>query len=238
MKVMEISKFRSFVLRITGSLLALWLSACGVSTSETAPGDTITLLNEFMLEGNVPANGSIERIAVPMQNNDNASALFHMSWDATSSDPYQVIAHLSDDASFVLDISDQVFLDIQCGTDGALYNCDSLGDLQCSFRYAPDYKYLVDQFGEYVLDEDGNRIRDTLNDGSYWVLAHHYYIGCGNGPGTIRQAEITDRVLASGFPTSNITNPYVQYVVFTVCNDVGESCSAALVQLEIYDSIP
>ena len=232
---MKIVAIRDLLIPLTAGVLAASLGACGVSTSESTPADTVTTLNQFDLIGNEPNIVQVRQLSIPMDKNERASALFSMSWDVTSSDPYRVVAHISDDPSLVLDVSDQVFLDMQCGSDYTQYNCDELGDLECSFRYEPDYVYATDPLtGDYILDSDGNRIRLTNTDGSYQITAHHYYLGCGNGPGDIRQAEITNRVLAAGFPATDLN----QYIVFTATNGAGDGSSAALVQLHIYDSLP
>jgi len=223
-----------------GVVLTVCLSACGVSTSTTPQEDIFTTLDEYILAGNELPIGQIEQLSVPMQLNYLASSLFDISWDATSTDPYHVTIFISSDPSTVLDDTnptdpDQVFLQMDCGSDTTQYSCNALGDLKCSFRYEPDYIYKTDPFtGEYVLDADGNRVHLTNIDGSYQITAHHYYLGCGNGPGTVRQAEITTRVLIAGFPATAIDN----YIVMEVCDNVRNNCSSAIKQMHIYDSLP
>lgn len=212
----------------------LGLGSCGVPTDKNTSVDNLTDIVNFSLLGNITPVGSTQRVDLPVQfNNENASSLFHVSWDVDSSDPYTVVAHISTNSSPSLGSDDQIFFSTECGSDNTSYLCDSMGDQQCAITYEPDYTYLVDSSGNRILDINGNPIRLTNPDGSY-IAVDHYFIRCNHGPASIDEAEITLRMQLANFPVTSLTN----YIVFTFCNINNSSCIARVTTFQILDVNP
>ncbi|MGD8568661.1 MAG: hypothetical protein PVJ39_11270 [Gammaproteobacteria bacterium] len=202
------------------------LSACGVDTQKTAPQNTTTTINDVAMFGDAAVDtnpdDTIVHVEIPMDKNARVDALFNVTWDVTSSDPYEVTTYISDDSSLDETV-DQLFFTTKCGTDGT-HPCTSLADKLCGFNYQP----------EYQLDSDGNVVtQPDPNDANIQipvVEADHYYVNCLN-----QFIEITDRVSTSGFPNTPFNN---QYIIFQACNGAGDSCKTSSFQFDIVDSIP
>jgi hypothetical protein len=197
------------------------LSACGVDTEPTAPQTTTTTINDVAMFGeqgvDTNPDDTIVHVEIPMDKNQTISALFNVTWDVTSSDPYEVTTYISDDTNLD-DSVDQLFFSAQCGTDGT-HPCDSLGDKLCGFNYQPDY--LFDSDGNLVTQPDPNDPTAQIPV----VDVDHYYLNCLG-----QFIEITDRVSATG--------SFNQYIIFQACNGVGDSCETSSFQFDIVDSIP
>lgn len=217
--------FQNFSRYLLGSILISGLSSCGVATQDTGPGDEMTLLNDFAVEGNITPVVNMQRIVLYQDGMFSKSGLFDISWDVDSSDPYSVQIHLSTDASPVLDEiidGDQLFVSMQCGSS-AFLNCDSLGDLRCAVEYDPDLNRAPGLDGMLFTPDD-----------ILTVATNRYFIRCTDGTNTIPETEITLRMAAASFPTVNLTN----YIVFSACNQVEDSCSQALVQVQVLNNPP
>lgn len=188
------------------------LSACGVDTEPTAPETTTTTVNDVAMFGeegvDTNPDDTIVHVEIPMDQNQTVSALYNVTWDVTSSDPYAVTTYISDDSSLD-ETADQLFFTTKCGSDNTLYPCDSLGDRLCGFSYQPEYS------------------DPTANPPV--VSVDHYYMTCFG-----QTVEITDRVTATGFPAT----PFNQNIIFQACNGAGDSCDTRSFQFDIVDSIP
>lgn len=216
---------------LSAGFIVVSLVSCGVPTDQNASANTSSTIMDYSMTGNIAAAGVTQRIDLAMKwNNERASSFFNINWDAVSSDPYSVFVHISSDASTSLGADDRIFLAAECGSDSLSYVCDSMGNQECAIAYDPEYSYQLDPItGDRVL-VDGNPVRLTNPDGSY-IAVDHYFLRCPHGGATVAETEITPRMQTAGFPATSLNN----YIVFTVCNEAGDSCDTRITALEILD---
>lgn len=216
--------------------LGAGLLGCGVSTEDRPPSDTTTNIDGFSIIGNLPQAGITERFNLDMQSsNDEAAAYFDVSWEVQSSDPYTIIAHLSDDASTSFGVDDMIFLSTQCGSDELLYTCDFVSDQRCAFTYEPVYSYTTNSNGDRVrVVNPGADLTFGTPDDFYEIISNRYYLRCPHGGAAVSEANITTKMTNAGFPAASLNG----YIVFTVCNAANDSCDYELVDIEVLDANP
>lgn len=229
-----VKKYLGLVLLIG---LVIVLNGCDINSPSDPPdpGPDFTTLNSFEVEGNTADQSIPVAIVLPLQpNNANVSGDFNLFWDAVSSNPYTIEVYISSNS--ILDPIDTLFLRMQCGSDSFQFICDQLGDYPCVIAYEPDYQMVQDEDenGNPLVDDNGDPIMVRYVDpatGYFVVLEDHYYLRCANGPATVRFAEITDRVLLSGFP-------FTAYLIFKACATDELLCPEQSVGVQFYDSQP
>jgi len=211
---------------IVCGFIVVLLNGCGVPTDEGVPADSPTYINAFSIE---------QPVDLPVQfNNETASTLFKINWNVESSDPFSVLMFISSNASVTFGADDAIFFSRYCGSDPTEYACRAVWQQECAVSYEPDYSYLRDSSGNIIL-VDGHAVRLTNPDGSY-IAVDHYVIRCSNDtdPQVVSEVDITQRLNLVGFPATALNN----YIVFGVCNELGDKCSSTLAAFQIYDADP
>ena len=96
----------------------------------------------------------------------------------------------------------------------------------------------VDENEIGIVDENGDPVMEPAIDdatGSFIVApdGDHYYLRCADGPPTVRESEITDRVPQPyGYPLV----PFNSYFIFKVCAYEEQSCPNVSVLVQFLSS--
>ncbi len=194
----------------------IFLSACDISTPDPGNGMTTSTIIAFTIEGNIDGDN---RVVLPLNtNNSQVSGAFDLSWDVVSSDPYWLNVYVSNDIA--LDDTDVPFYEAQCGTSTE-FTCEHSDAIPCAIHYDPSYNLI-----------DGER--ETNPDGSFVVLADHYYLRCSLGGLGEDYLEITDRIVSAGFPAS----PYSPFFILQVCAEDEINCPEFPIAVQFLSSLP
>ena len=222
---MKIHRYNNLIIL---SVLLASLSACDISTSDDGPQITTTTINSFDVIGRTTGDATID---MPMRpDNGWSDTGFDLDWDVLSSNPFTVEVYISTDD--VLDDTDGLFLETQCGSNSSLYACDQQIGIACGFSYEPEYEMVEE------VNENGETVEVPAVDdatGSFIVKldGYHYYLRCADGPPTVRELEITDRVsLPHGYPLV----PFSSYFIFKACAYEEQSCPNVPVLVQFLSS--
>jgi hypothetical protein len=230
---MKIHRYNNLIIL---SVLLASLSACDISPPDDTPQITTTTINGFDVIGRVTGDATIE---MPMRlDNGWSDTGFDLDWDVVSSDPFSVEVYISTDN--VLDDTDGLFLETQCGSNKALYACTQQIGIPCGFAYQPVYEMVqaVDENDNKIFDENGDPVMEPAVDeatGNFIVAVDgdRYYLRCADGPPTVRELEITDRVpLPHGYPLV----PFSSYFIFKACAYEEQSCPNVPVLVQFLNS--
>jgi len=152
-------------------LVLFVVNACGVDLEEKKSADAKTTINEFSITGGAGLVGDALQIAVTLNMDTNVpETLFDLNWDVDSSDPYTIYARLSSDSAPT--VNDQLFLQLECGSDTTLYGCDEIGSIKCNIR---------------------NRNMGGVIDGNL-------YLRCGNGQNLVEEDPSDITSFIPGYP--------------------------------------